>query len=187
MRLTKLVMVNNKSLLRLAAVLGLLIGAVCVDARAQEVKPGPEHAGFKEMEGTWDAMVKTQGGESKGTMTWKVGLNGLWLLEHFQAELGGMPFEGFGATSYDPAKKKYVNVWVDSMITSPLVTEGTFDPAKKTMIMTGKMPMPDGKMMDATFTSVHKDANTVNFTITVAGPDGKSMEMLAINYKRRAK
>jgi hypothetical protein len=179
------------ALLRALPALTLLLAAFAATARltaqAPEVKPGPEHELLKESEGTWDATIKMMGGDSKGTETCKMGLNGLWLLEHFKAELGGMPFEGRGATSYDATKKKYVGVWIDSMATSPMVSEGTYDKKTKTMTMVGAMPMPDGKTTKATMTTVYTDKDAKTFTLTAAGPDGKEVEMLQITYKRRAK
>jgi hypothetical protein len=176
-----------RNVLRVMVALALLVVAARLTAQPPEVKPGPEHEGFKEAEGTWDATIKSKGGESKGTANYKVGLNGLWLLEHFKGDFGGMPFEGLGAMSYDPAKKKYVHAWVDSMATRPLVSEGTYDKATKTLTLSGDMPLPDGKSMKVTMTTVMKDADSKVFTLTGAGPDGKEMEMLQITYKRRAK
>ena len=178
---------RGRTVLTPVAAFGLLVAAAQLSAQAPEVKPGPEHALFNKWEGTWDATIKSKEGESKGTGTWKVGLNGLWLLEHFKADFGGMTFEGHGATSYDPAKKKYVNVWIDSMSTSPMVSEGTYDKAKKTMTMVGTMPLPDGKTTRVTMTTVTKDADTKTFAMAGAGPDGKQIEMVYITYKRRAK
>src|SRR5262249_42083516 len=161
----------------LAVTTALVLFAAATRLTAQqppEVKPGPEHEKLKEAEGTWDATIKGPKGDSKGTLSCKVGLNGLWLLEHFKADLGGgMSFEGRGATSYDPAKKKYVNVWIDTMSTSPLVTEGTFDKSTKTMTMVGNMATPDGKSMKVTMTTVATDADTKTFSLKGAGPDGK--------------
>ena len=173
-----------RKFLTVAVALGVFMTATRLTA---QVQPGPEHAGLKEMEGTWDATVKSQGGESKGEATYKVGLNGLWLFEHFKADFGGMTFEGRGVTSYDPAKKKYVGVWIDSMSASPFVSEGTYDKATKTLTMVGNMPTPDGKAARATMTTVSKDADTKVFTLRSAGPEGKEAEMLQITYKRRAK
>jgi len=173
-------------LLALTAAFGLLAAAPLTAQQPPEIKPGPEHAKFKESEGTWDATIKSMGGESKGVAVYKVGLNGLWLLEHFKAEIGGMPFEGHGGTSYDPAKKKYVNVWIDSMSTRPMVSEGNIDPATKALVLHGEMPTPEGKSMKVTMTGAMKDADTKTFTLTGTGPDGKQVEMLHITFKRRA-
>src|SRR5260370_9109650 len=71
-----------RMLLACALVIWLVPGT-----RAQEpFKPGPEHEHLKQMEGTWDATVKFGGEESKGTMTYKMGLGDMWLLSHFEGQ-----------------------------------------------------------------------------------------------------
>jgi len=191
MRFITLVKINKSALRQVLAVtmaLGLLLaGAGRLTAQPPEVKPTTEHEMLKASEGTWDASVKSMGTESKGTVNFKMALGGLWLLEDFKGDLGGFTFEGHGATSYDPMKKKYVNVWIDSMVTSPMVSEGTYDKSTKTLTMTGDMPTPDGKSMKVAMKTVFNDANTKTFTLSGAGPDGKDMEMVQITYKRRAK
>ena len=170
------------AVLVMAAVAARLTGQ-----QPQPPKPGPELDHCKQLEGTWDATMKFMGAESKGTMIWKMDLGGLWLLEHFKGDFGGMPFEGRGATTYDPAKKKYVNVWIDSMTTSPMISEGTFNPDKKTMSMTGTMTGPDGKSMKHIMTSQMIDNNNILFTMRTPDASGKEEEMFTITYKRRAK
>src|SRR5262245_21241140 len=106
----------------LTAMLALAILAAATQLPAQGVKPGPEHALLKEAVGTWDTSIKVPSGDtSKGTCICTVGLNGLWLFESFKGEVAGMQYEGRGATSYDPAKKKFVNIWIDSMSASPML------------------------------------------------------------------
>src|SRR6516165_10690511 len=100
-------------------------------------KPGPEHEVLKKMLGTWDVTMKGGGMESKGTATYKEDLGGLWLHGAIESEIGGMKFSGRGYDTYDATKKKYIGVWMDSMTTSPMVMEGTWDAAKKTMTMVG--------------------------------------------------
>src|SRR4051812_30921041 len=96
--------------------------------RAQEPgKPGPEHEGLKKLEGNWDLVMKFGGGESKGTVTYKMELGGMWLTSSLQSELFGQKFEGRSIDGYDPQKKKYVGIWVDSMGGGAVITEGTFD------------------------------------------------------------
>jgi hypothetical protein len=155
---------------------------------AQEgIKPGPEHEQLKQMEGVWEATIQSKEGDAKGTLTSKMGLGGLWLLDHFKGDFGGMSFEGRGGTSYDPAKKKYVSVWIDSMSGSPMITEGTLDKSTKTLTMHGNMPMPDGTTLKATTRIQLKDADNMLFTLNAAGPDGKDFEMMKISYKRTSK
>jgi hypothetical protein len=148
-------------------------------------KPGPEHDNLKQMEGTWDATIKIMGHESKGTMTYKMGIGGLWMTSSFEGEFGGMKFEGKGLDTYDAAKKKYLSVWADSMSTTPLFMEGDFDKASKTLNMSGEGPGPEGKPVK--YKSVVKivDADTMEFTMSGPGPDGKDQVAIAISYKRK--
>lgn len=182
----------GKSIAVALTVVALTVAALVAASRsgAQQppvVKPGPEHMKLKESVGTWDAFVKSGGQESKGVLKCAMALNDLWMLEHFTSDIAGVAFEGRGATSYDPAKKKHVNVWIDSMVTQPMVSEGTYDQGTKTLTLVGNMAAPDGKAVKATMTIMYKDANTKEFVLKGAGPDGKDFEMVQITYKRRAK
>lgn len=155
-------------------------------ALAQEPpKPGPEHDKLKQLEGSWDAVVKMGTEESKGKMTYKMEAGGLWLLSEYEGEFAGQKFTGRGFESYDPTKKKYVSVWIDSWSTSPLISEGTFDKDGKVQTMNGEGPGPDGKPMKYKMTTEHKDKDTLVWSMFTPGPDGKDAPMLSITYKRR--
>src|SRR5262245_41741903 len=177
--------ISMRMTLAVIVALGLLAAAPLA-AQQFDVKPGPDHAFLKEGEGVWDATAKAPGGQSKGELHCKMALNGLWFLEHYKGEAGGQAFEGHGATSYDPAKKKFVNVWIDSMVPSPMLSEGTYDKAKKTMTLVGNMPMPDGKSMKSSITITYKDSNTKVLSLK-GNMDGTEFEMVEITYRRRAK
>jgi hypothetical protein len=164
-----------------------LFAAAPLTAQQFDVKPGPEHTFLKEGEGVWDATARSKAGDSKGELHCKMALNGLWLLEHYKGEASGQEFEGRGAPSYDPAKKKFVNVWIDSMVPSPMLSEGTYDPQKKVLTLLGTMPLPDGKTMKASMTITYKDANTKVLSLKGTTPDRAEFEMVEITYKRRAK
>ena len=167
----------------------LVIGSFAAMGHAQEPgqpKPGPEHARLKSLEGTWDAVsIMPDGKKTKGEMTFKMECGGLWLASDFKGELEGTKFHGKGFDGYDPAKKKYVAVWVDTMITSPLIMEGTYDPAKKAMTHTGETPGPDGKMAKIKCVTTTPDNDHQTFEMFMAGPDGKDMKMMTIEYTRR--
>jgi hypothetical protein len=162
---------------------GVLVAPAAV---AQEPpKPGPEHAELKRAEGTWDATVKFGDKESKGTMTYKMELGGLWLVSDFKGDFMGTKFEGKGLDTYDPAKKKYVSVWADSMSTMPMIMEGTYDKDKKVLTMTGEGPGPDGKMTKYKTVLEMKDNDTMLFSMSSPGKDGKDQPVMSITYKRK--
>ncbi len=165
-----------------AAAMTALLVAPAAPAQHEAPKPGPEHALLKKMEGTWDTTMKFMGQESKGTATYKMDLNGLWLASTFEGSMGTDKFSGRGFDSYDAGKKKYVGVWFDSMSTVPMVMEGDYDKAKKTMTMSGDAPGPDGKMAKHKIVTVMPDDNTMNFAMYVA--DGKEPAFMIV-YKRK--
>src|SRR5438445_4499973 len=157
----------------------LTIAALIATGRSQDApppspKPGPEHMHLKSMEGAWDAIVTTHqdGKKAKAEATYKMECGGLWLVSDFQGEFEGAKFQGKGLDGYDPAKKKYVGVWVDSMITSPMLIEGTYDASTKTTTQTGEAPGPDGKPMKMKLVTKMPDNNHQTFEMYMIGADG---------------
>jgi hypothetical protein len=148
--------------------------------------PGPEHARLKKMEGTWDAvMTDGEGKKSKGEMNYKMECGGLWLTSDYKGEHDGKPFHGKGFDSYDPTKKKYVGVWIDNMITSPLQIEGTYDEKTKISTCYGECAGPDGKPMKMKLVTKTIDDDHETFEMYMIGPDGKEMKGATIEYTRR--
>ena len=152
-------------------------------ASAQDFpKPGPEHEILKKLSGNWDTTMKMMGMESKGHATYKMEVGGLWLVSTFEGEIAGTKFSGRGLDSYDAGKKKYVGIWVDSMSTTPMTMEGTYDKTKKTLTMMGEGPGESGKPTKYRTVSEMTDDDTVNFSMYMG--DGKE-PMFTILYKRK--
>jgi hypothetical protein len=167
----------------LVVVIGLLVAPA---VRAQvPAKPGPEHERLKKLEGTWDATVKFGDNESKGTMTWKMDLGGLWLLGHFKGEFGGQEFQGRGVDGYDPIKKKYVGIWIDSMSPTPMISEGNYDEVGKVVTMHSEGRGEDGKPTKIKSVTEIKDADNLVLTMSSVDKDGKDQTMMTITYKRK--
>jgi hypothetical protein len=153
---------------------------------AQEFdKPGPEHEVLKKFVGEWEATLKMEGLEAKGSMVWKSTLGGLWVSADYKGEIGGMTHLGHGMTGYDLRKKKYVDHWFDSMTSSSMAFEGDYDKATKSFTMVGEGPGPDGK--PAKYKSVTKmvDDATIEFAMAIVGKDGKDAPMMTMVYKRK--
>jgi hypothetical protein len=161
-------------------------------------KPGPEHDLFKEDVGTWDAIVEVymQPGappmKSKGVETNTLGCGGLCLITDFKGEMmPGASFHGHGTATWDPAKKKYVGSWTDSMSTGIGISEATWDPATRTV--TGYMEGPDmsGNVTKMKSVSEYKSPDTRVFTMYSPGPEGtaaaagKETVAMRITYTRR--
>lgn len=172
----------------LAVVLALSLAAVAVAQHPPT--PGPEHALLKQDVGTWDANVEfwaapnTPPAVSKGVSTVTM-LGGFWQVDEFKSEFQGAPFEGRGETGYDPVKKKYVGVWVDSASTGLNLSESTYDPKTRTMDGWSEGAGPDGKPARTRGVTEWKDSDTRVFSMYAAGPDSKEFLTLRITYKRR--
>jgi len=154
------------------------------------VRPTAEHNGMTRMEGTWNATIEVSMGApgtppqvSKGTETDHLCCGGLWLVTEFKNDPGSRPYEGHGLTGYDPSRRKYVSTWVDSDLTSPMISEGAYDTAGGTLTMRGSMTSR-GKTMQWRSVQVWKDDDTRQVTMYMRGPDGKEAPGLKIAYTR---
>jgi hypothetical protein len=164
----------------------LTLAAVLIGtAAAQETpKPGPEHKQLKKLEGTWDTTMKFGDNESKGTMTYKMELGGLWLVGSLNSGLGKEKYYGKSMETYDPKKKKYVSYWFDSMSATPMTLEGTYDKENKTLTMSGDSVGMDGKPAKWKSVSQHQDDDTIVMSMYVG--DAKE-PMFTVTYKRKKK
>jgi hypothetical protein len=172
--------------LLLALVLGLAVGT-CADTMLAQgfATPGPEHEILKQHAGEWIATIKSPEGDSTGTMSMKMECGGLWLITEFKGEFGGQKFHGRGFDGYDPARKKYVSVWVDSMSTKPLFLEGDMDKDMKTLTLSGEGPGPDGAPVKYKNVTKFTDDDHQTFTMHLVGSDGSATPVMTIEYTRK--
>ncbi len=152
--------------------------------------PGPAHAGFKNLVGTWDATVKSYMGpeptESKGTSTYTLVADGRYLQEHAQGNMMGMEFHGWGTTGYDNLLKKYVGTWIDNMGTGIMTLTGTSDDGGKTINWQGSGSDPmTGKVQNYTSQMKMVSQDQYHFEMSGPGMDGKNMKLMEITYNRR--
>jgi hypothetical protein len=158
-------------------------------------KPTAEHKILAADEGTWDATVKAypNGPDSQPQISKGVEINtvisgGLWLVSTFRSDFGGMPFEGRGQFGYDPAQKKYVGTWIDSMSPALSVLEGSYDAKTKTLTYTGDGVCPiDGSKVAQRMVSTTKADGSREFTLYLNGTPtgGKEAKVMQILYTKR--
>ena len=183
---------NARKLGRLSLVMvaSALLARAVVAQEMPMPKPGPEHKVLEMDAGTWDATVEmfmpgAPPAVSKGVETNSMGCGGLCLISDFKATMGGQAFHGHGTTAWDPAKKKFVGSWTDSMSAGISIGESRYDPATKTA--TGIMEGPDmtGQIVKSKSVMQYKDASTRVFTMYTTGPDGKEVQTLKISYSKK--
>ncbi|WP_250846988.1 DUF1579 domain-containing protein [Aquisphaera insulae] len=180
------------------ACLCVAVTALASIARADDPpfpKPTAEHKILAADEGTWDATIKSYeaGPESAPTVTKGVEVNtvitgGLWIVSTFKGDFAGLAFEGRGQYGYDPIKKKYVGTWIDSMSTSVIVLEGTYDAGTKTLSFTGDGVCPvDNTKMVMRMVTTAKDEGTRHFVMYATGTitGGKEAKMMEVEYTKR--
>ncbi len=170
------------------SILGIVVclAGVGLSCGQELPKPGPEHKRLaEELVGTWDAVMDMGGQKSKCTATYKSICDGMWLASDFEGAVGEAKFRGHGLDGYDPQKKKYIGVWVDSWSSSPMHMEGNYDPKTKLLTMTGESTGPDGKPQKFKNTTETKDKDHFTFKMYMVQPDGKEELAFTIDYTRR--
>jgi hypothetical protein len=181
----------------------LLSAAIAASAAAGDKKKetggpaklelGPEHKLLESLVGTFDAEVKvyyfgpTKPTSNKGVLTRKMILGGNFLQESFTGEFFGSKFTGLGIVGFDQNKKKFVTTWCDSMSTSLMLTEGTYNADKKTLTNVGEDVEPNTKKKMKTrdvLKIISADAQTFEMFRL---PEGEKMELkvMEISYTRK--
>jgi hypothetical protein len=162
-------------------------------------KPGENHKQMQEMVGTWSYVVKwwmnPEGppSESTGASVTRSVMDGRYFISEHQGKMqmpgpdgkmADMEFKGMAIEGYDNAKKKFVSSWIDNMGTGIMNSEGTYDPATKTLTYYAEYePMPGMKTkMREVIKKTDKDHHSIEFFEVRGEKEVKTME---ISYTRK--
>ncbi|MEM7168404.1 MAG: DUF1579 family protein [Planctomycetota bacterium] len=175
----------NKVILgALALLVTAAAGFAAGTANSQEAAKSPlsaEHKWLASLAGDYTVKVSGMMGESDGTHRIESKLGGLWSVSHFESKMMGQPFQGLEVMGFDPLKKKFVSIWVDSM--NPLMTtlEGTYDADTKTLTMRGLSRGMDGEKAEMVNTTKFRDGGMV-FSMNIEGTPGP---LMTIDYNQK--
>ena len=154
--------------------------------------PGEMHAMLAKSNGEWNediTMWMTPDApptKSTATCVNSMVMGGRYLQSVNKGNFDGMPFEGVSTIGYDNAKKIFQSTWYDNMGTGIMVMEGKYDPATKTMHMTGKSVDPmTGKDMVVRETFTIIDDNNQMMAMYMTPSDGKEYKSMEIKYTRK--
>jgi hypothetical protein len=153
--------------------------------------PASQSALLKRDVGVWDATIQILGEPDgamdvyNGTETNTLVPGGRWLETDFKSRIGGEDFEGHALFGYDPDKRKYVRIWVDSSQAFFWPSEGDYDPATDSLTMWMESNDSNGQVVRWRTVTVWKDAETRVFTMYVPGPETTEAAGMTITYKRR--
>jgi hypothetical protein len=166
-------------------------------------KLNENHKMLADMNGSWNYTIKmwmnpdpnAPPQQSKGTATRKSVMNGRYVAMDVTGKLQmpgedgkmkDMQFKGMAVEGYDNAKKKFVSSWIDNMGTGIQFSEGTYDPASKTLTFASEIEMMPGMKMPVreVLKLTDKDHMLLEWYETHGGQEKKTME---IAYTRAGK
>ncbi|MEE9391743.1 MAG: DUF1579 family protein [Planctomycetota bacterium] len=180
---------TRRALATLAITIGLVFTAAMAPAfRPQEMPmPQKEHKEILKSVGNWEGTLTSfmPGAPSEPVAAKEtvVAVGGFWTQSRFECEFGGVPYVGTGCVGYDPAKKKYLGTWIDSMSTALAIMEGDYDP--KTKLHTMRWNTIDhisGKPVPSRMEIAHQENS---YTSTFYMGEGKGTKIMVISMKRK--
>jgi hypothetical protein len=154
--------------------------------------PGEGHKVLEPLAGEWTtaSQMWMQPGAppmtSTGQSTTQWVLGGRFLQQNYKGDMMGQPFEGLGFLGYDIYKQKYTSVWMDSAGTMTVVGYGTYDPAQKTLTITGEMDdVVKGKATP--YRMVYRDMTADGHVLEMysSDSDGKEFKAFEMVHTRR--
>lgn len=169
---------------RLLAILSFCFGGSVLAQMG--ATPLLEHKALGALAGDWKGSMTVQlpGMEPmKGDVTCKarLDLGGLWLISDYEGTMMGAPFRGHSVWGFDPAKKKQVEVWVDSFRSTVSEIEGDYDPATQmwTKWTDGQNPATGEKVRERHTVSLKPDGSFA-MELAVPGPNGAYLPYMQV-------
>lgn len=119
-----------------------------MEAMSAAAAVGDAHARLAKGVGQFNAAMNFRMGAdaepmaSTMTVDRRMDLGGRVLVENWQGNVMGQPFNGVGRTGYDNVSKRYWSTWTDNMSTGVLVMYGKYDADSDTMEFRGENVHP---------------------------------------------
>jgi hypothetical protein len=169
-------------------------------------KLNENHKLLSSLDGSWDYTIKfwmnpdpsAPPQESTGTATRKTIMDGRYVVMDVSGnmqmpgedgKMKDVEFKGMGLEGYDNMKKKFVASWVDNMGTGIEFSEGTYDPATKSLTYKSEMePMPGMKTKVREVVKIVDDSHMMLEWYETPGgkAKGKERKTMEINYTKKS-
>ncbi len=152
--------------------------------------PGPQQARLAERVGDWDVTIShwiMPGAPpqiSQGHSEMEMIFDGRFLVQEFESDSDGMPFEGLGYSGFNNKTGTFQFTWVDSLSTGIMFGEGRFEKNVLTWYGTATDPMTGDMKIRGTET--FDDPNRFVSRMFMTGPDGKEFKSMEFLYVRAA-
>ncbi len=160
--------------------------AEMMEAMMAMAAPGPEHAYLAESVGMWNVSAKmwmdpsAPPENSSALSTIQPILGGIFFMERFQGDMGGMPFDGLLIIGYSNFQEQFMSVWMDSMNTTMSPMTGHRD-ENGVLHMSGTAidaMSPEGRPMRLTVETQTADRTLFRMYHTMGGEESMIMEMV---------
>jgi hypothetical protein len=159
-------------------------------------KLNENHKLLTDMNGNWNYTIKfwmnpdpnAPPQQSKGTATRKSVMGGRYVVMDVtgkvqmpgqDGKMKDVQFKGMGVEGYDNVKQKFVGSWIDNMGTGIQFSDGTYDPATKTLTYTSEIEMMPGMKTPVreVLKIADKDHMMLEWYETHGGQEKKTMEI----------
>jgi hypothetical protein len=149
---------------------------------------GPQQAALGELLGSWDVDIVLSDGSkpaqhSKGKAEYSWVIKGRWLGCHLTGEMLGFPYEEFTILGYDSYAKNIVEVAVESVDNSMLLSRGpTSGPDQPVTALYGELDEYSAGVLHNPYKVVLKHVNHDRHVTTVVGFDGSGNEVKKVEF-----
>lgn len=177
----------------LSLVLFCVPAAVFAQPAPEFSTPVKEHEWLKRFEGEWESTSSAEFAPNQppimGTcqVSYRM-LGGFWVISETEGEMQGTKFSAIQTIGYDPARKKYVGTWVDTMMNHLWKYEGFVDESGKKLVLEAEGPdmTTPGKTALYRDTYEFKSADHIQAQSLMQGPDGKWITFMTGQVKRKS-
>lgn len=161
-----------------------------MEAWAKLGTPGAPHKKLDPMVGKWSTTTTMWMAPGQPPITTPGTAEGQWILGGRYLEMVhkssfmGQPFEGRSLDGYDNQTQQYVNTWMDTMSTGPVISHGKADGQGITHTHEFTDPM-SGQTMKNRSVLTWPDKDTFKYESFTTGPDGKELKSMEVIGKRQ--
>ncbi len=155
--------------------------------------PGKEHRVLNALIGNFDVAATfwpapgAPAMESKATSRYRWALGKRFVRQDYRGEYAGMQFQGLGYIGYDNLKKVYTSLWMDSMSTSSMLSEGKANDAGNVITWHGTHidPVTNQEKKSRYLIKIESKDRHVGEMYDIQ-KDGTEFKMMKLVYTRKA-
>lgn len=177
----------------------LLLLAIAAPGAAADTTPTPAPAAasaagaalLRSFTGVWNATMQIASPDDapplvlNGIEVNTLGAGGAWVTSDFRSQVDDRPFQGHAILAWNRASGRFRRVWADATSPAFWLSEGTWDPATRTLTMWVETVSSTGAAVRWHEETIFKDDDTRTFTMYAPGARPTDAAAISIVYRRR--